>query len=193
MTQPVLFAVEDGEHSAVAEGGIVDFESNDYKGKVSEAAFAYQAVLRGWDVIDAGAAPDYDRIVKRPYTRAILVQVKRAYRDEGRTLYIVNCSKSRKGASGRQQYSATAFDILAVHLADIDQWVFYTRAEIGNRVRATYILPHERKNKTSVIAMAARDPDNWELFDQVAAMYSQESLGVAQPMSHPIPQNLPIP
>ncbi len=176
MTQPALFAVEDGEHSAVTQGASVDLESNDYKGKVSEAAFAYQAVLRGWDVIDAGGAADYDRIVKRPYTRAILVQVKRAYRDQERTLYVVNCSRSRKGASGRQQYSTTAFDILAVHLADINQWVFYTRAEIGNRVRACYILPEERKNKTSVNAMAPRNPNNWELLDQVAAMYSQESL-----------------
>jgi hypothetical protein len=184
VTQPALFAVEDGEHSAVTQGASVDFESNDYKGKVSEAAFAYQAVLRGWDVIDAGGAADYDRIVKRPYTRAILVQVKRAYRDEGRTLYIVNCSKSRKGASGRQQYSSTAFDILAVHLADIDRWVFYTRSEIGDRVRACYILPEDRKNKTSVIAMAARDPDNWELLDQVAAIKAQEPLGIVQPMSH---------
>ena len=164
-----VFALEDGQHSEVTQGcAAVDFKSNDYKGKVSEAAFAYQAVLRGWDVIDAGGAPDYDRIVKRPYTRAVLVQVKRAYRDKDRALYIVNCSKSRKDARGRQQYSSTAFDVLAVHLADIDRWVFYTRAEIGNRVCACYILPEDRKNKTSVIAMTARDPDNWDLLHDVA-------------------------
>ena len=184
MTQ-ALFAIEDGKHLPVTTSAVVGLESADYKGKVSEAAFAYQAVLRGWDVIDAGGAADYDRILKRPHTRAVLVQVKRAYRDSERTLYVVNCSKSRKDAGGRQQYSVTAFDILAVHLADVDRWVFYTRSEIGNRHTATYILPKERKNKTSVIAMSARDPDNWELFDQVAAMYSQESLGVTQPMSYP--------
>ena len=174
MTQPVLFATPDSDIAPATEDAVVGVNSSDYKGKVSEAAFAYQAVLRGWEVIDAGGAADYDRIIKRPSTRSMLVQVKRAYRDEARTLYVVNCSRSRKGASGRVQYSTTAFDILAVHLADVDQWVFYTRVELGNRTRATYILPHERKNKTSIIACDARDPNNWHLLDEVAASLSRQ-------------------
>ena len=164
----MISALPDSNLAPVTYGAAVDTQSSDYKGKVSEAAFAYQAVLRGWDVIDAGGAADYDRIVKRPTTRAVLVQVKRAYRDGARNVYVVNCSRSRKGVSGRVQYSATAFDILAVHLADIDQWVFYTRTELGNRTRAAYILPQERKNKTSYAACAPRDPNNWELLDDVA-------------------------
>lgn len=165
----MITATPDSETAPVTAGAAIDTESSDYKGRVSEAAFAYQAVLRGWEVIDTGGAPDYDRVIKRPHTRALLVQVKRAYRDEARSLYVVNCSRSRRDSSGRSQYSTTAFDVLAVHLADIDQWVFYTRAELGNRSTTTFILPHERKNKTSVIACAARDPNNWELLDDVAA------------------------
>lgn len=186
----MITATQDSDIAPVTEGAMVDVQSSDYKGRVSEAAFTYQAVRRGWEVIDAGGAADYDRLIKRPTTRGLLVQVKRAYRDSGRTLYVVNCSRSRKGVSGRVQYSSTAFDILAVHLADIDQWVFYTRSELGNRTRATYILPHERKNKTSVIACEARDPNNWELLDQVAAIYSQQSFGLGQPLSDPMSDTL---
>lgn len=165
----MITATPDSEMAPVTFGAAVNPQCNDYKGKVSEAAFAYQAVLRGWDVIDAGGAADYDRVIKRPTTRGILVQVKRAYRDEARTLYVVNCSRSRRDASGRSQYSATAFDILAVHLADIDQWVFYTRAELGDRTTTTFVLPQDRRNKTSCRAPDARNPNNWELLDDVAS------------------------
>lgn len=146
----------------------VDVESNDYKGKVSEAAFTLQAVMRGWDVIDAGGAPDLDRIIKRPYTRPIAVQIKRAYYDTPRSLYIVNCSKTRRSQGDRISYSATAFDVLAAHLPDIDKWVFYTRRELGNRQKATYILPGNRKNKTRESACSPRNPENWDLLDDVA-------------------------
>lgn len=146
----------------------VDVESNDYKGKVSEAAFALQAVMRGWDVIDAGGAPDLDRIIKRPHNRPIAVQIKRAYYDAPRSLYIVNCSKTRRKQGDRVTYSAMAFDVLAAHLPDIDKWVFYTRPELGNRQKATYILPEIRKNKTRDAACSPRNPDNWELLDDVA-------------------------
>jgi hypothetical protein len=146
-----------------------DVDCNNYKGKVSEAGFALQAVIRGWDVIDAGGAPDFDRIIKKPHTRAMAVQVKRAYFDASRTLYIVNCSKTRRLQNGRACYSATAFDVLAAHLPDIDKWVFYTRPELGNRQKATYILPDNRKNKTREMACSPRNPDNWELLDEIAA------------------------
>jgi hypothetical protein len=182
----VTLALPDSDIAPVTFSAAVDTQSNDYKGKVSEAAFAYQAVLRGWDVIDAGGAADYDRVIKRPTTRGILVQVKRAYRDEARSLYVVNCSRSRRDARGRSQYSATAFDVLAVHLPDIDQWVFYTRPELGDRTTTTFILPGDRRNKTSCRACTPRNPNNWTLIDQVAAMYSQESLGLGQPMSDPM-------
>ena len=163
-----LFAITDGEHSAVATESLVDTSSADYKGKVSEAAFAYEAVLRGWDVIDAGGAADYDRILKRPNTRPICVQIKRSWRNPQRGFYIINCSRTQRRDGTRLPYSITAFDVLASHLPDIDQWVFYTRAELGNRQKATYLLPQERKNKTSVIACSPRDPNNWSLLSEVA-------------------------
>lgn len=169
MTQPALFATPDSDMAPVTEGAVIDTQSTEYKGKVSEAAFAYQAVLRGWDVFDAGGAPDMDKILKRPNTLPLAVQVKRAYFDAPRKLYIVNCSRTRRCDNTRILYSTTAFDILAVHLHDADRWVFYTRAELGNRTRTSYTLPSERKNKTSRNAPDARDPDNWSLIDAVAS------------------------
>ncbi len=186
MTQ-VLFAIEDGEHSAVAEGGISELSAK-RKGKISEAAFALQAIIRGWDVVNPNGDPDdYDTILKRPHTRPILVQVKRSMRYPDDNCYRINASRSGGSDSKRRiLYSYTAFDVLAAHLADVDRWVFYTRAELGDRTQTTYKLPAERRQVVSKRAPDARDPDNWELLDQVAAMYSQESKGVSQQMSHPI-------
>ena len=177
MTQPVLFAVEDGEHSAVTRGAAPEFSSK-RKGKISEAAFALQAIIRGWDVVNPNGDPDdYDTILKRPSTRPILVQVKRAMRSVQDNCYRINASRSGGPDSKRRiLYSHTAFDVLAAHLADVDRWVFYTRAELGNRTQTTYKLPTDRRQVVQRRAPDARDPDNWELLDQVAAMYSQESL-----------------
>ena len=169
MTQPALFAVTDGEHSEVTEGGANEFSAQ-RKGKISEAAFALQAIIRGWDVVNPNGDPDdYDTILKRPHTRPILVQVKRAIRYLGDNCYRINASRSGGPDSKRRiLYSHTAFDVLAAHLSDVDQWVFYTRAELGNRTQTTYKLPAERRQAVSSRAPDARDPDNWDLLNDVA-------------------------
>jgi hypothetical protein len=69
-------------------------------------------------------------------------------------------------------------------LGDTGRWVFYMRQELGNRVGTTYLPPELRKTAVSRAAPSPRDPDNWELLDQVAAIKAQESLGIGQPMSH---------
>lgn len=145
-----------------------------HKGKISEAAFTLEAVIRGWDVIiPTASSDDYDRIIKRPNTRPIVVQVKRSHRDASKDRYYrINCSRSgcSKGDSKRILYSATAFDVLAAHLHDIDKWLFFTRAEIGNRTTALYVLPEERKQSPRHDAMQDRNPDNWSLLHDIAEL-----------------------
>ena len=182
MTQPALFALTDGEHSGVTEGGIIVpaenhvLPNNCDKGDFSEDAFDMAARLRGYLVTSGrGKGRDLDSIVKRPHLlRPVSVQTKLArwtkhFRGD-HWYYKVNCCQQ-----GRP-YSATAFDILAVHLADTNQFVFYTRAELGNRVGFVYLPEHLRKRRANPGSLSARDPDNWELLDQVAAADSQESL-----------------
>jgi hypothetical protein len=182
-----LFAIEDGNHSQVALGG--EALSACDKGDISELAFEIAAQKRGWIVASArGKSKDFDAIVKRSHLiRPVTVQVKLAnwaaggsgWKPGGAYRYSFPCGR----LSG--PYAVTAFDVLAVHLADIDKWVFYTRAELGNRRRSSYLPAELRKKAVRSSAPDARNPDNWELLDQVAAMYSQESLGVAQQMSDP--------
>jgi hypothetical protein len=180
MTQPVLFAVTDGEHSEVTESGIVVPSNNVFlpnkcdKGDFSEEAFDMAARLRGYIVTSGrGKGRDLDSIVKRPHllrpvsVQTKLAQWKRHYSDNW--YYQVNCSQRGN------PYSLTAFDILAVHLADTDQFVFYTRVELGNRVGLVYLPEHLRKRKANSGSLSARDPDNWELLDQIATADSQES------------------
>jgi hypothetical protein len=56
-------------------------------------------------------------------------------------------------------------------MIDADRWVFYTRPELGNRTLTTYALPEFRKNKVRKDAPDARDPDNWDLLDEVAQSF----------------------
>jgi hypothetical protein len=65
---------------------------------------------------------------------------------------------------------------------DRDQWLVYSRAELGNRTNTSYVPPElrriARKSSTGTHggAIADRQPDNWELFDQLAMANSQEFL-----------------
>ncbi len=197
MTQPALFALTDGEHSEVTEGGSIycpgpsDRAARRMLGDASEFEFCKQAVLRGWQVRHTGGwEPDYDAIVRRPNQPILTVQIKRAFRNTPATLagaYTVFCRKSgEKNAS----YSLDAFHVLAAHLPDIDGWLFFGRAELGDCKSASYTLPKHRKKKRRDCRYADRVHDNWELLDQVAAMYSQESLGIGQPLSDAICTNV---
>jgi len=193
VTQAALFAVEDGEHSAVTQGGAIycpgpaDRAERRILGDASEFEFCKQAVMRGWQVRhNGGWEPDYDVIVRKPGQPILTVQIKRAWRSNpvrSEGSYTVFCRKSgEKNAS----YSLNAFHVLAAHLADVDAWLFFGRHELGDCRSASYTLPQHRKKKRSARKYADRIHDNWELLEQVAAMYSQESLGVTQQMSHPI-------
>ncbi len=181
MIEVPTFALEDGEHSAVTEGLAL---SKNQLGDVSELAFELHAIRRGWTVATPrGSAQDFDAILKRPNLRPIVVQVKRAWASP-KNGYSVPCCRRRP--TGRVSYSTDAFDVLAAHLPDTDQFVFFTRGEIGGVGKLSFLPAPSRKNsRRSDATVADRDPDNWELLDQVAAMYSQESLPLGQPLSHP--------
>ncbi len=186
MTQPALFALTDGEHSEVTEGGMQLSKSD--KGDLSEMLFEIEAMTRGWLVASArGKGRDFDVILKKPQGRPVVVQVKRSGRPNksGGSTYYINCGR-KDYSQGFIPYHKFAFDVLAVHLADTQQFVFFSRQEMGDRIRATFTPPNERKAAPQGRALESRQPDNWELLDQVAAMYSQESKGVSQQMSHPI-------
>lgn len=180
MTQAIL-ALPDSDISPVTEGAVVE-QSARLKGRISEAAFALEAVERNWIVIDPGDIDDFDRILKRAHTPALTVQIKRAIMYAADGCYRVNASRSGGNGGKRILYGPQAFDILAAHLADINAWVFYTRAEIGNRTQLIYKRPEMRKQRVSSRACDARDLDNWNLIDEVAA---------AKIISGPTPADVP--
>lgn len=178
MIEVPTFALENGDHSAVTDRG--SLLSSLRKGDVSEFEFCKQATQRGWRVRHmSGAEQNYDAIISREGARSLFVQVKRCAYLKDKNAYHV------KNECGSGLYCNHAYDILAAHLADIDSWVFYTRSELGSRRKTTYTPTQMRNRSVGSNAPDARDPDNWELLDQVAAMYSQESLPLGQPLSHP--------
>jgi hypothetical protein len=196
MTQPVLFAVEDGEHSAVTEdAAIVSTDNNSViKGAIVEKRFEIAAMERGYEVAaNTGGGKDFDYIVRLIGGTPVVVQVKTGKWREKHSFYnIKNCTNGGV-------YSKGAYDVLAVYLPIHQQWLFYLRAELGNRTETSYTPPELRKRLRKTYCgmhgetMADREPDNWDLLHQVAAPDSQKSLGLPPPMSDPLLQNLPIP
>jgi hypothetical protein len=189
VTQPVLFALTDGEHSAVTEGGAAALQiDSGPKGAIVEKRFEIAALERGYEVaVNIGGGRDFDHIIRKPPGRPLVIQEKTGIWTPRQSAYkIYNTARNNK------PYSRHAYDVLAAYLPDRKQWLFYTRSEFANRVSTNY-QPQEFRKVARMVSrgvhgelMADRNPDNWELLDQVAAMYSQESLGVTQQMSDPI-------
>ena len=177
MTQP-FFAIMDGEHSvATRDRGEFD-EANlclTERGQLSELDFEREALRRGWIVCTPrGGTRNFDAIITRQDSRPILVQVKRARRQRMyQHVYAIRCCRRDRNKAKNISYSSTAFDVLAAHLCDVGRWVFYTRAEIGNRTGLSFALPNERKSSRRRAGWPAiRDPDNWELLDEVAQSFN---------------------
>jgi len=203
MTQPLLFAVEDGEHSAVTEGGIIvpatnadqlcrNHNEERKRGNIAEHLCAIELIKRGYTCNVIGSnCMGYDIIADRADIRPQFVQVKHGFlrneNDRQQRYHVTNHSKS-------VAYGANAYDILAFYMWDREQWLVYGRAEFGDRALASYTPPDLRKQFGRPNPnMADRQPNNWELFDQLAMANSQESLGLPPPMSDPLCQNPPIP
>jgi hypothetical protein len=165
MTQPLLLAMPDSDIALVTEGAVIGVVLNCVdKGDLSEDAFDMESKRRGWLVAyGRGKGRDFDTIVKRPnLVRPVTVQTRRAQWDNKQKSYQVSCMT----ASGI--YSETAFDVLAVHLFDVDQFVFFLRSEIGSRTGFRYMPAHLRKIKQYANSVPYRDPNNWHLLDEVA-------------------------
>jgi hypothetical protein len=162
MTQ-AIFAIPDSDMAPVTEGAMFSPRLTDkQKGDIAEKAFDLAASLRRYTVCrPSGEVPDFDFIVMHPSGVWIVVQVKWATKEGSR--YKVSNN------SGGVLYSADAYEVLAVYLPDLNCWVFYTRAELGNRIKTAFIPAADRRRAAKSSAPDHREMDNWNLLDEVAA------------------------
>ena len=132
------------------------------KGDIAEKAFDLAASLRRYTVCrPSGEAPGFDFIVIHPSGALIVVQVKWATKEGFRY-------KISNNSSG-VLYSDSAYEVLAVFLPDLNRWIFYTRAELGNRMKTAFIPAADRRRAAKSSAPDHREMDNWNLLDAVAA------------------------
>ena len=183
MTQPILFAVEDGEYSPVTEGAAewpLSLNRSD-KGDVSELAFELEARRRGWIVCTPrGNTRGFDCVVLRPESVPVLVQIKAGTWIAEKSFYQFNNSKAG------QIYSEAAYDIMAVHLVREDRWVFFSRPEMGNRLYGRYsVSDAENFFPRKHPSLCGAPVDNWDRIDEVA---SSKIISGAYPPTCPTPQ-----
>lgn len=174
MTQPALFATPDSDIAPVTQDAVIERAIGaTQKGTITEKLFEVAALRRGWNVAsNTGGGDDFDHIIKRPeMARGVVVQTRLAQLSliNGTWRYTVSLC-NRYG----QPYSATAFDVLAAHLADTDEFLFFTRLEIGNRRGTTYTRRKDLTRSCRSSSMPFRDPNNWHLLDEVAASLSRQ-------------------
>ena len=162
MTQQIL-ALPDSDIAPVTEDAAFDSRLTDkQKGDIAEKAFDLAASLRRYTVCrPSGEVPDFDFIVMHPSGVWIVIQVKWATKEGSRYKVPNN--------SGGVLYSADAYEVLAVYLPDLNRWVFYTRAELGNRIKTAFIPAADRRRAAKSSAPDHREMDNWNLLDEVAA------------------------
>ena len=85
MTQPILFALEDGEHALVTDGAVMGHPGKKdptRKGAIVERLFEIAALERGYEIaVNIGGGKDFDYIVRLPRGRPAVVQIKTGYFD----------------------------------------------------------------------------------------------------------------
>ena len=149
--------------------------SNTRKGEIAEVLFAAGAMVNDWEIfLPLGHAQTTDVCVVKPWMAPVRVQVKTAWWDDNINAYQIPVRRSGSYSGKKKPYVSGDFDVLAGYLPELNQFVFWSFADISGRQKINYSPARHRK------------PNNWELFDQVAAIYSQESKGVSQPLSDPI-------
>jgi hypothetical protein len=132
--------------------------TNCHTGAVSELLFCAQAGMRGWSVFTpVGHAHTVDVCLVKPGGRPIGVQVKtaaiaRRYPHAAADYHI----QSGCGRSGKTPYGTGAFDVLAAWLPDIEEFAFWTLADIACRKTIRYSPKRHRA------------PGNWDLLDTAA-------------------------
>jgi hypothetical protein len=139
----MISALTDSDMAPVTEDAALDCSLGSVqKGTISEKLFEVCALRRGWYVAsNSGGGDDFDHIIKRPEkSNGVVIQTRLA---QGRFIHgtwrytISFCQQN-----GRP-YSLTAFDVLAVHLADADEFIFFTRA------RPQQLAPPRRSRRIS--------------------------------------------
>jgi hypothetical protein len=178
MTQALLLAMPDSDIAPVTEDAAIEQPPDEAaqnrrekqaelnkRFKIAELLFLLKVTELGYEVKwMQGNCKDYDVILERTGMRPIFVQVKYSvWKTSNKCYNIYNCTSGRNKA-----YSATAYDVLAVYLWDRNEWVLYTRDELGNRIGTSYTPPELRRAAVRSNAPDARDPNNWHLLDEVA-------------------------
>jgi len=173
----VILATPDSDMAPVTEGATLNAPSHDraadnqLRADIAELLFCVEARKRGYRVrLLGGTCQGYDVILERDDMRPLFVQVKHGLlASDGRQNR--NCQSYRIpnfSRSGRA-YGPHSYDILAFYMWDRQQWLLFRRCEFGNRTQARWLPPEVRQRARSANAkIDDREPDNWELLDDVA-------------------------
>jgi hypothetical protein len=154
VTQPILFAMEEGIHAPVT-GSAVSLSSN-RKGEIAETLFIAGAMVNDWEIfVPFGHAQTTDVCIVKPSKTPVKVQVKMASLVEAGG-YQIHTKKSSTGDRKHMAYEPGDFDVLAAYLQDRNQFVFWAAEDIIHRQSVRYCPTRHRQ------------PGNWVLLDQVA-------------------------
>jgi hypothetical protein len=164
-----IFAITDGIHAPIT-GSAVELSAC-RKGEIAETLFIAGAMVHDWEIFTPfGHAQTADLCLVRSGVRPIMVQVKTARRN---SVYPKNYQISCCRTSGAP-YQPGDFDVLAAYLPDLNQFVLYSMQDLNGRAAMSYNPGADHH----------RNPSNWELLEQVAAIKAQESSSIGQPLSH---------
>ena len=125
------------------------------KGELAETLFIAGAMVHDWEIFTPfGHAQTADLCLVRSGGRPITVQVKTARRNSVRPKHHqINCCRT----SG-DPYQPGDFDVLAVYLPDLNQFVLYSMQDLNGRAAMSYNPEADHH----------RNPNNWHLLDEVA-------------------------
>jgi hypothetical protein len=182
MTQPALFATPDSDMAPVSECNAMESPADKdaqarcdknaeqkMRGDIAELLFCLGARQLGYRFKLLGSnCEGYDVILERADMRPMFVQVKHGLLKEERR----GTSTSRRyfvqnNKQGRL-YSRTAYDVLAFYMWERNEWLFYTREELGNRTATSWTPPELSSRPSPSYAPDARNSNNWHLLDEVA-------------------------
>lgn len=180
MTQAVLFATPDSDIAPVTQDAIVglnlgqrDYEQEKLRGKIAELRCCEQIARLGWHYTMMGNGHSgYDIIAERENTALQRIQVKHGFLRpppsgrKGAPFYKICNHKSGK------IYGPAAYDFLVFYMYDRDQWLVYHRTEIGSRHDVIWIPPDLRRGLARPGSVPQRNPNNWELLNEMAASLS---------------------
>jgi hypothetical protein len=122
------------------------------KGAHAELLFCAEAGARGYTIFTPlVGSPKADVCIKMGQGPYVGIQVKRAcFNTQADGFYKVHTSARQK------RYSTGDFDVLAAYLPDRNVFVFWRLEEVSQYGQISYSPGRHR------------DPDNWELLDDVA-------------------------